>query len=62
MKRVVIEVSGGNLVGVFSDDDDLSISLIDWDNQPEESGEKDFRFPASKLSEMAPETKLLLLP
>ena len=32
MKKLVIEVRGGLVQSVFSDADDLSVVVVDWDN------------------------------
>lgn len=46
---VIIEVSGGCVTSVRSDDDDLQVILVDHDNM--DAGDKEVWFPADEFTE-----------
>ena len=51
---LVIEVSGGVVGDVFSDDGNIQVVLIDWDNINE--GDEAGAIPVRPLSDMSPES------
>jgi hypothetical protein len=55
-KTVVIEISGGNLDGVYSDLENVRFIVVDWDNI-REGDEVETDYIESSLDEMSDETK-----
>lgn len=62
MSEIIVEVVGGNVVGVYSDDAELSIKVLDWDNLSEEQSNVGFQYPRNTLTDLPPETRGLLFP
>jgi len=54
MARIIIEVLGGVMQTVYSDDPTVEVDLIDWDNKDEESVAHNEKLSqeAEKLSEV----------
>ncbi|HMM79570.1 MAG TPA: hypothetical protein PKC65_06065 [Pyrinomonadaceae bacterium] len=61
MNEVVVEVAGGNVVAVYSNDEGLLVRVLDWDNIAGDPEARDFLFRQSRLSEMPSEAEQLLL-
>ena len=55
-KILVIEIEGGVVQEVFSDNQDLKVILVDWDNIKQ--GDKIEEFPAHSLSTKQAQQKL----
>lgn len=49
MTKIIIEIAGGNIVGVHSDSEDFRYAILDWDNRI--IGE-----PADKYQEYEPDS------
>lgn len=60
MKNLIIEVRGGVVAEVYSDEKDLNVILIDWDNVDE--GDEPGQIPLQQLSHLHHETRKLLDP
>lgn len=50
--RVVVSVSGGNVNGIFSNDPNVEVFLVDYDNlQADSSGDCDQRLPVGTIAQ-----------
>lgn len=59
MQKIVIEVRGGVLTTVYSENDDLDITVVDWDNI--EGGDKPIHsFPYSSFAEISSEISQII--
>lgn len=54
MNDIVVEVSGGVVVGVYTDVPNARVVLVDWDNI--EAGDSAGAYPPGQLSELPEET------
>jgi hypothetical protein len=49
--QVVIEIRGGTLVGLYADDPEVNVTVVDWDDPPEDIAH-DVRLKADRLEDM----------
>lgn len=56
---VVVEISGGVMVGAFSNNPDIKLVFVDWDEN-RESGEGCWTQGANPIQELTEETKKAL--
>lgn len=52
--KVVIEISGGDLVACYSDEDEIEVVLVDWDNI--KNGDTAGIIPVDMISQIHPDT------